>query len=113
MANGTGDAEMFMRPREVMVRSHSDPGKVYQVQLPWCPCTGFHFRGVCSHILTAITEYSAGEHTEAVRIAKKDGPRAVEQLLAAVEGMDQDDLAAMVAALRDARATVEAAKATA
>lgn len=52
--------ELFLRPRTVEVRSASEPTESYTVTLPYCPCRGFHFRGECSHLLTAMEQFSGG-----------------------------------------------------
>ena len=61
MTKTTENEQLFVRPRTVEVRSATDPKKTYTVTLPYCPCYGFNFRGECSHVLTAMAEFSGGE----------------------------------------------------
>ncbi len=66
----SGGDELFVRAKTVSVRSATNPEESYEVQLPWCPCKGFHFRGECSHVLTAMTKFCGGEYVPKQRISK-------------------------------------------
>lgn len=44
MASPKTQLDMAVYPTAVAVCSESDPGTVYQVQLPWCPCKDFRWR---------------------------------------------------------------------
>jgi hypothetical protein len=71
----TQPQDMAVFPTQVVVCSESDPGTVYHVQLPYCPCKDFRFRCsnpdnwlsgdpakmFCKHLVTAMARV-AGWH---------------------------------------------------
>jgi hypothetical protein len=63
-----GNLDMAVIPLTVAVASETDPGTVYQVQLPYCPCKDWRYRRAsfdgdvstlfCKHLLTGLERVS-------------------------------------------------------
>jgi hypothetical protein len=83
-----GTQDMLVLPTAVAVCSESDPGTVYQVQLPYCPCKDYRYRRAnwngdfsklfCKHLVSALDRvagwHNSAEPTEAIALGGRDQP---------------------------------------
>jgi hypothetical protein len=87
---------LTFRPTQVEVHSATVQGKSYDVELPRCretngnPCKGYHYRGVCAHIISVMLKLVL-EHPHGITVDRVTPKMLTEDVLPRLAAMMAED----------------------